>query len=110
MTEIQATKVQEWRALTGLKINHLAEVGSFGDHLWIRKLHQIPLPVGMTEPISNELIDLMKWRMIHTMQVPEVCQPMGAQFLSAVQQYFKYTEYPSWIFTRLWMSIKFLSF
>jgi hypothetical protein len=82
-------KLPFWSKATGFDLENADQFGLLADNLFIRRLHQIPFPSGIDSQSADEIISTSDWLMIQKFRMPEVSEPTGRNFLSAVSKYFR---------------------
>ena len=86
--ELQS-KFKHWSEASGLPINSLDQtVVSLGNNLYIRKLHHVPLPKGISEQDAKEITATGIWAFSTAYQSKEITDPVGHAMLSAMGNYF----------------------
>jgi lysosomal acid phosphatase len=82
-------KLQNWNKSTGMQINSFRQLDYLADNLYIRKIHNIPLPIGINQSDANEIISVAEWSIIEAFKRNEITHPMGHEFLSTLANYMK---------------------
>jgi acid phosphatase len=77
-------KIEHWRKATGLPLTDFQQFCRLGDNLYIRKLHHIPLPHGITDQDANTIISLGQWIAATAYKRKEISYPTGHKFLTTV--------------------------
>ncbi|MBF0364644.1 MAG: histidine-type phosphatase [Oligoflexia bacterium] len=85
----QEAELLHWRTISGLALENFEDLGLFADNLFVRRLHQIPFPQGLSEETANTIIALSDWEMVELFKRAEVSEPMGKRFLEQVDTIFK---------------------
>ncbi|WP_019217018.1 histidine phosphatase family protein [Legionella tunisiensis] len=87
-TSYRQEKLKKWRSVTGLSLKNYQQLVPFADNLYIRRIHHIPMPKGISNADANEIIQLGKWAVVNYFKLRQVSYPMGHSFLNAVNNYF----------------------
>ncbi len=77
-------KIEYWRKTTGLPLTDFQQLCRLGDNLYIRKLHHIPLPNGITDQDARTIISLGQWVAVTAYKRKEISYPTGHTFLTTV--------------------------
>ena len=54
-------KLAQWQTLTGMDLSKTSNLIYLADNLYIRKLHNVPMPTGITPAMADEIINLGQW-------------------------------------------------
>ncbi|HFL2713446.1 TPA: histidine phosphatase family protein [Legionella pneumophila] len=81
-------KLKYWSAQTGIKLINFQQLDRLADNLYIRKLHQIPLPRGISSDDASEIIALSEWAQINYFKLTEISYPTGHEFIKTASNYF----------------------
>ena len=81
-------KIALWSKETGILISNFQNLSYIADNLFVRQLHHISLPKGLTESDASEIISLGEWAIVKAFKQPEISYPMGHEFLITVKKYF----------------------
>ncbi len=73
-----------WSKLTGLDIEGLNDMISLGDAVYIRNLHHIPLPAGLSHKQMKLIIHTGFWALDYQFQLPQISKPMAKNLLAAI--------------------------
>ncbi len=82
------SKLKYWSAQTGIKLNNFQQLDSLADNLYIRNLHHIPLPKGISSNDASEIIALSEWAQINYFKLKEITYPTGRVFIKTASKYF----------------------
>jgi len=80
-------KLALWREQTGLPLNNFKQLDLLADELYIRQLHHIPLPQGMSSQDAHEIMSLGESNIIRKFKSKEASYPMGQAFLNMINHY-----------------------
>lgn len=67
-------KINHWQRVSGLKITNPEELFLFGDHIFIRNLHKVPQPAGLTEKDMLELFQIADQLKAELTKVEPACE------------------------------------
>jgi acid phosphatase len=82
-------KLSFWSKATGFDLENDDQFGLLADNLFIRRLHQVPFPAGIDSQGADEIISTADGLTIQKFRMPEVSEPTGRNFVSAVSGYFR---------------------
>jgi len=82
------SKLHEWSQITGRPITDFEEAGQLGDNLYIRQLHHVPFPKGLSETDAKQLIELREYCIINRYRIKSISRPLGVAFLTKVSNLF----------------------
>jgi hypothetical protein len=54
-------KLAQWQTFTGMDLSKTANLIYLADNLYVRKLHHVPMPAGITPAMADEIISLGQW-------------------------------------------------
>jgi acid phosphatase len=74
-------KLKKWEAITGYPLKSLDDVIFLADNLYVRKLHHIAMPDGITNDMANEIIALANWTFLRKFQDYPLAKQTNANFL-----------------------------
>lgn len=77
-------KIKYWHEITGLPLNNFQQLDQLADNLYIRKLHQIPLPRGISNEDADKIISLNESEIVNEFKLKEISYPTGKTFLKMV--------------------------
>jgi lysosomal acid phosphatase len=77
-------KLHEWQELTGMPLPNLHYLLALGDHLFIRKLHHVPLPENISDATADEIIALAQWVYVRQTSYPEISNPFSYKLLKTL--------------------------
>lgn len=83
------TKLIDWHLQTGLSLNNFHQLEQLADNLYIRNLHHVALPKGITPADAEKIIALGELGIVNEFKQKEITYPMGKNFLQALSQYFQ---------------------
>lgn len=81
----------KWSQATGMKIENLGQLELLGDNFYIRKLHHIPLPAGMSSQDAAQIISAGQWVLVNKVKSEKIASPVGHEILKTVMNYFQRT-------------------
>ncbi|HCJ1124946.1 TPA: histidine-type phosphatase [Legionella pneumophila] len=81
-------KLKYWSTQTGIKLNNFQQLDLLADNLYIRKLHHIPLPRGISSDDASEIIALSEGAQINYFKLKEISYPTGHEFIKTANNYF----------------------
>jgi len=81
-------KIKYWSKITGLDLSDLStpKLRSFADNLYIRKLHNIPMPQGITKDDEQQIFDLLHWIFTTVYNDDQVAHYASDELLKDVKQ------------------------
>lgn len=82
-------KLKYWSEKTGMALNNFKQVERLGNNLFIRQIHHVPLPPGITNTDAKEIISLGEYGTINRFKFKSITYPMGHQFINTMIDYFK---------------------
>ncbi len=82
-----SAKFKKWSEASGLTIAKLTDLIHLGDDLFIRQLHHITIPKGLSEQDTKEIIATAGWAIAYREKHKEVGAPLAHEFLSTVIDY-----------------------
>lgn len=88
-TATMQNKLDAWSEATGLDINSFATLDKVSDNFYVRTLHKVSLPQGISTEDANEIMAFGKWSTINKYKQDDVTYPMGHEFLTTVVRYMK---------------------
>ncbi len=80
-------KLNKWGLISGMSLKGLYPVSGLGDTLYIRSLYNIPLPKGMSENDSKEILALADWIHVNVFQPYEVGSYASSALLKEINNY-----------------------
>ena len=83
----ESVNFDRWGKLIGFPIKTPRQMSGIGDAVFIRKLHHVPMPEGMTEKDANEMMDFGEWVFAETFKPAEVGQATGGNLVKAISKY-----------------------
>ncbi len=81
-------QLKRWNDLTGMKMESLRAVAGLGDALYIYKLHNIPIPKGLTEADVKEITDETEWAFASSFKPHQVGDLVSHELLKVISDYF----------------------
>ncbi|HHF7343872.1 TPA: histidine phosphatase family protein [Legionella feeleii] len=87
-TSYRQEKLRRWRSITGLSLKNYQQIVPLADNLYIRRIHHVPMPKGISNDDANEIIQLGKWAVVNYFKLRQVSYPMGHSFLNETNNYF----------------------
>ncbi len=87
-TRAAKAKLKYWSKVTGMRIANLHQLAPLGDNIFIRQLHHLPLPDGITAADAKEILELREWTITRDYKKKELYYPMGHTFLQTIVTYF----------------------
>lgn len=88
-TEGLQPKFRRWNELTGEKIDTLRELAGLGDAVYIYKLHNVPLPKGLTNADVKEIEDETEWAFSACFKPHQVGDLTSHELLKVITDYFQ---------------------
>lgn len=82
-------KITRWNELTGLKMETARAVAGLGDALYIYKLHNVPIPKGMTDLDVKEITDETEWAFAASFKPHQVGDLVSHELLKVISDYFQ---------------------
>jgi hypothetical protein len=82
-------KLNYWSKETKLSLKNIEELDQLADNLYIRKMHQLPLPNGISSEDADAIISLSDSVIVHDFKLKETTDPTGRNFIKAVANYLK---------------------
>jgi len=82
-------KLNYWSKETELSLKNPEQLAQLADNLYIRKLHHLPLPKGISANDADEIISLSDSVSVHDFKLKEVTNPTGREFIKTVANYLK---------------------
>lgn len=82
-------KFKRWNELTGGKIDTLRGVGGLGDALYIYKLHNVPIPKGLSDEDVKEIEDETEWIFAACFKPHEIGDLTSHELLKVICDYFQ---------------------
>jgi len=82
-------KINRWSAATGLNLNDFRKFGMLSDNLYIRKIHHVPFPEGISASDADEIISLGNWATTTAFKFKAISYPTGHQVLTSIETYFE---------------------
>lgn len=86
-TDVIQDKLDYWSKDTGLSLTNPEQLDQLADNLYVRKLHHIPLPNGISLVDADEIISLSNSIIIHDFKLKEVTNPTGQEFIKTITNY-----------------------
>jgi hypothetical protein len=80
-------KMNYWSKATGLQLKNANQLGLLADNLFIRQLHHLPLPKGISQNDADEIILLSDSVTTNDFKLKEVTNLTGHKFLKTVATY-----------------------
>jgi hypothetical protein len=81
-------QLKHWSDASGVELNSFGRLIRLGDILYIRKIHHVPYPAGITEADANQIIALTEWGMANKFKQNSYTSPMGRELLTTLTSYF----------------------
>jgi lysosomal acid phosphatase len=81
-------QIQQWRNITGLKLKTPNSIIALGDHLYVRKLHHIDMPRGVTPQMADDMIVLGRWLFLAEYQTYAVSRGLSQNLLTLIAEKF----------------------
>ncbi len=78
-------KFPAWSRATGVNITALYQLVPIADHLYIRKLYQVPMPAGLSEEDAQQIIEAGKWVFAAIFKNPQIGKITGKELLSEIK-------------------------
>ena len=78
---------ERWSKLTGMPISKLQQVTMVGDAFFIRQIHHVPLPQGVTQADADAMSKLGEWAYAQTFKPAEVGQVTGIKLLRLIDKH-----------------------
>lgn len=82
-------KFKRWNQLTGGNIDTLRGVGGLGDALHIYKLHNVPIPKGLSDADAREIVDETEWIFAACFKPHEIGDLTSHELLKVIHDYFQ---------------------
>ncbi len=86
MTARYAPDFGRWQAATGLPIQSLMQVGALADNLWVRHIHNIPMPNGLSPQDLAKIRQVGNWGMAYVYQSEAMARQVAQRLLSEMAQ------------------------
>jgi lysosomal acid phosphatase len=80
-------KFRIWSQVTGMKISSLDELNLLSDNLFIRQLHNIPYPAGISVAEAEEMISVGRWSMVAKFKSREMDRVTSHELLQKIMTY-----------------------
>lgn len=84
-----APNYARWSEASGMKIKTLYNIIGLGDALYIRQVHNVPLPQGLSKQDVQTIISAYQWAIARLFSPPEVSDPLAHNLLMQIDQYFQ---------------------
>lgn len=88
-TEKLQPKFKRWNELTGGKIDTLRGVAGLGDAVYIYRLHNVPLPKGLTDEDVKEIESETEWAFASCFKPHQVGDLTSHELLKVIADYFQ---------------------
>ncbi len=82
-------QIKRWNQLTGMKMESLRAVAGLGDALYIYKLHNVPVPKGLTDEDVKDIISETEWTFSATFRPHQVGELTSHELLKVISDYFE---------------------
>ena len=82
-------QIKRWNALTGMKMDNLRSVAGLGDILYIYKLHNVPIPKGLTDADVKEITDETEWAFAASFKPHQIGDLTSHELLKVIADYFE---------------------
>ncbi len=83
----ESENFERWGKLVGYPIKAPRQMSGTGDTVFIRKIHHVPMPEGMTDEDAKAMMDFGEWVFAETFKPAEVGQVTGGNLLKAIVKY-----------------------
>ncbi|MBU6451859.1 MAG: histidine phosphatase family protein [Cyanobacteria bacterium REEB67] len=83
----ESANFERWGKLAGYPIKAPRQMSGTGDTVFIRKIHHVPMPEGMTDEDAKAMIDFGEWVFAETFKPAEVGQVTGGNLLKVIVKY-----------------------
>lgn len=82
-------KLELWCTVTGMPLNNFKELGHLADNLYVRQLHHVDLPAGISKADAKIITTLGENGIVSLYKFKVLTYLMGYLFLNTVDQYFE---------------------
>lgn len=76
-----------WSRLTGVPINNLAELAYVGDALYIHRLHNAPMPEGLSEKDIDTILNASNWAFMAQERPQQVARVYSSKLMTNIANY-----------------------
>ncbi|MGL5741031.1 MAG: histidine phosphatase family protein [Legionella sp.] len=76
-----------WSKLLGIKIDKLADLQMAGDTLYIHKLHNAPMPAGLSAEDAQTIIDASSWAFMAQERPQQVANAYSTKLMTNIANY-----------------------
>ncbi len=83
-SQLLKTKIERWSVLSGFPIHNVLQLDALSDDLYIRHLHHLPFPKGITQQDFADMMALDDEYYVHRFNQPGVSSPVGHRFLKFI--------------------------
>jgi hypothetical protein len=87
--QVSNQQLQHWQEISGLDLTNPYHFILLGDNLFIRQLHHVPLPKGMSAQEASTIITLSNIIFVNAFRNRDLAYPTGHVFLTSLDAYFK---------------------
>ncbi len=78
---------ERWSKVTGFHIKNLQQMSFIGDTAYIRKVHHVPLPEGLTQTDEDAMAEVGDWVFAAKFKPSEVGQVTGINLLKLIEKH-----------------------
>lgn len=82
-------KLKRWEDVTGIDTHDPEKISQLADNLFIREVHHVGLPKGISTKDAAEIRALGKWVTVTALKTKEATYSMGHEFLTTLATYLK---------------------
>ncbi|KTC89875.1 histidine phosphatase family protein [Fluoribacter dumoffii] len=78
-----------WSALTGIQIRGLSDLGMLGDALYIHRIHNAPMPIGLSNQDIETIIQASNWAFMAQEKPKQVAIAYSSKLMTNIANYLK---------------------
>ena len=83
----ESNNFERWGKLAGSPLKAPRQMVGIGDTIFIRKIHHVPMPEGMTEEDAQKMMAFGEWAFAEIFKPAEVGQVTGGNLLKAIAKH-----------------------